>query len=65
MTDPSDAYEIFLSYARVDNERETEDEAERGWVDHFQLHLLKQLRRRGRADGPASPCDPTARSSGG
>ncbi len=50
MTDPSDAYEIFLSYARVDNERETEDEAERGWVDHFQLHLLKQLRRRGRAD---------------
>lgn len=50
MTDLSDAYEIFLSYARVDNERETEDKAERGWVDHFQSRLLKQLRRRGRAD---------------
>lgn len=50
MTDLADAYEIFLSYARVDNEKETEDKAERGWVDHFQSRLLKQLRRRGRAD---------------
>lgn len=50
MTDILDAYGIFLSYARVDNEKETDDKDERGWVDHFQSRLLKQLRRRGRAD---------------
>lgn len=50
MTDLSDAYEIFLSYARADNEREGDDRKERGWVDYFQARLLKQLRRRGRDD---------------
>ncbi len=50
MTDLSDAYEIFLSYARADNEREGDDSQERGWVDYFQARLLKQLRRRGRDD---------------
>lgn len=50
MTDISDAYDIFLSYARIDNEKETDDRDERGWVDHFQSRLLKQLIRRGRAD---------------
>ncbi len=50
MPDLSDAYEIFLSYARADNEREGDDSQERGWVDYFQARLLKQLRRRGRDD---------------
>ena len=50
MTEGTDAYDIFLSYARLDNERETDDKAEAGWVDHFHARLIKQLRRRGRPD---------------
>ena len=50
MTEEMDAYRIFLSYARVDNERETDDKREVGWVDHFQRRLIKQLRRLGRHD---------------
>ena len=50
MTEGTDAYDIFLSYARLDNERETDDKSEAGWVDHFHARLIKQLRRRGRPD---------------
>ena len=50
MTEEADAYGIFLSYARLDNDKETDDRREVGWVDHFQARLIKQLRRRGRPD---------------
>ena len=43
-------HSIFLSYARVDNESETNDKSELGWVDYFQSRLIKQMRRRGRLD---------------
>ena len=50
MTEVTGDYGIFLSYARLDNEPETDEKSEVGWVDHFQARLIRQLRRRGRPD---------------